>query len=127
MTKFVEYQHPSALIAWRPEYELRAETWSYNGSDEQHTWLHCNVRKFSPSIANRMRRDWEQWRPLFDRPLFVRTTSDNTKLHKFLKSYGFVFLGEIAPGDWVFVHYNTDNKGGNHGRRGEDDHHPDDQ
>lgn len=79
-------------VCVRPEYSIFLQ--NIEGS----TWAHCDVRKWSASIARRLTQDADTIFSLHGGPMFAMNEPVGCKKHqKFLRLMGFQFL-KMLPG-----------------------------
>jgi hypothetical protein len=73
-------------------------------------FVHCDVRKWDPTVAKRLLSDWKLFTDLFNGPLFALNEKGDEKHRKFLALFGFEFIEECVGTDSVtrnlFVHKN---------------------
>lgn len=82
----------------KPEYEVLFQR--YDGL----TWIHCNVKKWSPTIRRQLSQDFESLVYLHDDPIFAIHEIGDTKHEKFLALFKFTFLRSIVGTDNVERH-----------------------
>ena len=85
-----------ASVVEKPEYT------GYFERFEGLVWMHCDIRKWSPSIAKRLKQDWDYVFQLYNTPVYALNEPHGCKRHqKFMKSMGFEFFGTIEAGDEI--------------------------
>jgi hypothetical protein len=61
------------------------------------TWVHCDVRHWSPTAAKSIKRDADALKKIVGGPVYALNEPKGCKKHiKFLKMLGFRFLGELS-------------------------------
>ena len=72
--------------------------------DNSFTFVHCDVRKWTPTIKRALLKDFQSLASLVDTHLFALHDLDDTKHTKFLTMFGFkpVYQGSDLPGNAIY-------------------------
>ncbi len=78
-------------VVKRPVYTLYLEQ-----ATPQHTFIHCDVRKWSPRVKRQLAEDFETLKSLHGGPLYALHDPTDHKHHKFLTMYGFKWAASFT-------------------------------
>ena len=61
----------------------------------QHTFMHCDVKRWTPEVRKALRRDWDAFFEMHGGPLFAVNEPTGCQKHqKFMRQMGFDYLGK---------------------------------
>lgn len=71
-------------VVRRADYVLSLEQ-----VNKDHTFIHCDVLRWSPVVKRQLLADWQVLKDLVGAPIFALHVVGDSKHHKFLRLFGF--------------------------------------